>query len=271
MQPPMSSRIAALRLPGLCPRDLAVCGSDAESPVDVRGLLPGTPHGAYSRPLELPQATLAGVVPSAPCHVPALPVVQNEIKKAQNRKSAKRFREAQKRRWANLQEELLASRELVASLRSELAAHEAGKRDGRDAMSINTLLDGPVPLKVSGRYRERCDLADVEASLYAQLLQSRAPVTGTQRPYVSELGVLICTLIVSPDDGGIRAVRKGLPASPVDNVLSGVAGEELRAALRCGEPIAVGYIRGGVRYNAVVKPLPGGPNVLFAEFKPHSS
>lgn len=269
----MSSRIAALRLPGLGPRDLTGCGGDAESPVDVRSLQPGTPSGFLARPRDGILPSLASLSPTTSGLAQTFPVAQNEIKKAQNRKSAKRFREAQKRRWASLQEELASSRSLVAALRTELAAHNckitlAEKRKKVDAMSINALVDG---LPQQSPPCSSTKIADAESALYAHLLQSVSLSSGSCQPYVAELGVLERTLVVAAHNGAICDVRKGITTSRENNIFRDVADAdlpELRGALLSRQPIAVGYVRSGIRYNAVIRPVLGESTVVLAEFLP---
>lgn len=252
-----------LRLPGLQPRDLAAGAADAESPVDVRALAstPLTPDRARARKLELPLPALhppvaaAAAAAAAAASAPAgAALSQNEIKKAQNRKSAKRFREAQKRRWQALQDELARHRRLVDELRAALAAAPARR------VSIDALV-APAPTA----------LADAEAALYAQLLCSAAPAGG--RPYVAELGML-ARCVVASRNGVVRSTRRGAPLPPGAHLIRDVSALDatsVRNALAAADAVAVGYVRGGTRYNAVVKPVPGGDDVLLAEFIPFNS
>lgn len=265
-----------LRLPGLAPRDLTAGAhpqADAESPVDVRALAASpSPHAGAGRKLELP---------------PLAPLSQNEIKKAQNRKSAKRFREAQKRRWQQLNEELERHKVLVSDLKAALTSassnlqvhthvHGVGIGNGigntgggggpnGDRMSIGALT---AP-------NDSAALADAEASLYAQLLCSAAPATAgpPTRPYVGELGQLH-RCVVASRDGRVRATMRGAPLPPDAHLIRDVSSldtESVRNALACFEVMAVGYVRGGTRFNAVVKPVPNSDDVLLAEFVPFVS
>ncbi len=238
----------ALRLPGLAPADLTL-GTDAESPVDVRALATTPlPSSGESRKLELP--------PLTPTPPPTL--TQNEIKKAQNRKSAKRFREAQKRRWQLLNTELEQQKRLVEELRAALAAGE-----GKERVSITSLTAGAAQ---GGAHAD--PLADAEAALYAQLLCSAAPAG--ERPYVAELGQLH-RCVLAGRDGVVRSTRRGAPLPPGAHLVRDVSALDaasVRNALACADAVAVGYVRGGSRYNAVVKPVPGSDDVLLAEFLP---
>lgn len=263
---PISSQIAALRLPGLGPRDLAAAADlDAESPVDVRGLPPSTPltpdTGVRSK-LELPAVGTPGCAGN-------LSVSQNEIKKAQNRKSAKRFREAQKRRWQSLQEQLKQQMRTIDDLRSAL-----NSRGAKRSMSINALIGNAEPdNECDGAKREEDALTEAEAALYAQLLSSTAPVpesSGCSRPYVAELGTFERCMCIS-EKGIVLNCRRGAPLEVGQSILQGVPEADavaVRRALMCGNAVAVGYVRDEQRFNAVIKPVVECTNLLIAEFIP---
>lgn len=277
MQPPISTQIASLRLPGLVPRDLAAADADAESPVDVRSLPPSTPltPDAGSRAkLELPPMHTS-LPPHAPREVRSMSQLsQNEIKKAQNRKSAKRFREAQKKRWQSLQDEVLAQQRLIEELRAEIKERDAHPAK-RSAMSINALVEGASAGATGSPPTAAMERADAEADLYAQLLSSAAPSEGhsrPSRPYVAELGTLDRCLVVS-SEGRVLGTRRGSAAQIGSSVVQGVSEADavaVRNALMCGSAVAVGYVRHGARFNAVVKPIPNSKDLLLAEFVPFS-
>lgn len=264
----------ALRLPGLAPADLTL-GTDAESPVDVRALAttplpPSAGSGRESRKLELPP--LSGTTTTSPSTTitTTTALTQNEIKKAQNRKSAKRFREAQKRRWQLLNSELERQKRLVEELRAALAAGE-----GKERVSITSLTGTVGGSNTNGNggndginMTSADRVVEAEAALYAQLLCSAAPVGG--RPYVAELGQLH-RCVLAGRDGVVRSTRRGAPlptGSHLVHDVSALDAASVRNALACADAVAIGYVRSGTRYNAVVKPVPGSNDVLLAEFMP---
>ncbi|PXF40510.1 hypothetical protein BWQ96_09791 [Gracilariopsis chorda] len=102
-------------------------------PLPPPPLLPPPPHPPYARHSAMvpvsaaAAASVANNLPRQSRTTPSSPVTsaqmtQNEIKKAQNRKSAKRFREAQKQRWKNMADDLLNQKRIIDDLRAQLAA-----------------------------------------------------------------------------------------------------------------------------------------------------
>lgn len=153
----------------------------------------------------------ARTTPSSPVAAPCV-MTQTEIKKAQNRKSAKRFREAQKQRWKNMADDLMAHKRTIDELRAQLsaqannalrAAHQQQQQeqmqskqqahgahqvnahphmaviDGkRSSVSINDLVDIDMAGSINqrgaagGAYGECQTHAEAEAALYAHILSS---------------------------------------------------------------------------------------------------
>lgn len=224
---------------------------------------------------------------------------QTEIKKAQNRKSAKRFREAQKQRWKNMADELLLHKKTISDLRARLATQDAAvrkansifegaagmqgsKSDKRSAMSIHDLVDGGMPMTspMTPPGMSAAMMADVEteATLYAQILsntsQKGAKVPGgssVQEPYARDLGVLQLSYVVVKASSRVVGIRRGNATTFGTFAVDGLGNEdatEFRKALTCGKPVAVGFARHGVRINAVMHPVENSDRVVVAEFSP---
>lgn len=233
----------------------------------------------------------ARTTPSSPV---ACGMSQNEIKKAQNRKSAKRFREAQKQRWKNMADDLMSHKRTIDELRSQLQAQAStvahannairaaqcmrsnGTENKRSAaLSINDLVSSDGAGEGTSHTH-----AEAEAALYAQILSNRS--NGKRdggghghghggEPYVKELGLLTRCIVVESGSGRIVSVRRGSP-NGVDTLstdgISGNDGTEYRNALMCGKPVAVAYCRRGTKVNAVMNPVEGSDRVVVAEFCP---
>lgn len=217
--------------------------------------------------------------PSSP--VTAQHMTPTEIKKAQNRKSAKRFREAQKQRWKNMADDLMIHKRTIDDLRAQLAAQaqsvaqanealrQHAMKDKRNSIGINDLVEpsaesGSTPLQLDG---------EAEAALYAQILSNTAQKEGgaNKQPYVCELGLLTVCVVVDSKTSRVVTVRRGNANSFGTFGVEGLppADEaEFRTALTCGKPVAVAYSRRGVRVNAVVNPVEKTDRVVVAEFSP---
>lgn len=150
--------------------------------------------------------------PAVPAPSPPAPpaLSQTEIKKAQNRKSAKRFREAQKQRWKNMADDLMSHKRTIDELRAQLAAQATtvahansalraaqhiqqqsqqsqlsydhlgttgSSADAkRSSVSIHDLVDADAKAhELSSAHTH----AEAEAALYAQILSSKAHGSGS--------------------------------------------------------------------------------------------
>lgn len=221
---------------------------------------------------------------------PAPQLSQNEIKKAQNRKSAKRFREAQKLRWKNMADDLLVQKRTISELRAQIAGQEAcvaranAVIEGaaslpvgdarRSAMSINDLVDADLPVTSPLTPPPNHAHVEAEAALYAQILSNtaqRAAQEAATQPYVSEIGLLTLSYVVISHSTKVVSIRRGSRSSfgtfAIDG-LSNADAAEFRSALTCGNPVAVAYSRHGVRVNAVMHPVENSDRVVVAEFSP---
>ena len=220
--------------------------------------------------------------PSSPVTTGMTP---NEIKKAQNRKSAKRFREAQKQRWKNMADDLMNHKRTIDELRAQLAAQAASvqeakdalrqhNKDKRSAMSIDDLVEPSADSLSTSTASNTQGHAEAEAALYAQVLSntSQKPDDASQRqPYVSDLGLLTVCVVVVSHSAKVVSVRRGNPTSFGTLMTDGLAhadANEFRTALSCKKPVAVVYSRRGMRVNAVMNPIPNSDRVVVAEFAP---
>lgn len=229
--------------------------------------------------------------PTSPVNPPQLS--QNEIKKAQNRKSAKRFREAQKQRWKNMADDLLIHKRTISELRSQLAAKDAcvaranALLDGREplkgderrsAMSIHDLVDADAPAASPATSPvtppAQHGHVEAEASLYAQILLNTAPKSSPEapaQPYVSQLGLLTLSYVVVSHTARVVSIRRGTPrqiGSFATDGLSPIDAAEVRKAFMGGKPVAVPYSRHNVRVHAVMHPVEASDRVVVAEFSP---
>lgn len=242
-------------------------------------------------------ASGARTLPSSPVNGG---LTQNEIKKAQNRKSAKRFREAQKQRWKNMADDLMSHKRTIDELRAQLAAQAntvahannalraaslrgaGGVDNKRSAMSIHDLVDADALVGSSGPSTSAspsCSASptsyvDAEAALYAQILSNRSTASKgdgeCREPYVKDLGVLTRCLVVEQSSARIVSMRRG--SETIGNYVSdGLVQEEMHEfqnALTCGKPVAITFHRDGSLVNAVMNPVDGTDRVVVAEFAP---
>lgn len=219
---------------------------------------------------------------------------QNEIKKAQNRKSAKRFREAQKQRWKNMADDLMAHKRTIDELRAQLASQSntvaqattlrgnhalgSGPDGKRSSMSINELVDTDS-LAAAGDSASNIispppAYADAEAALYAQILSNKAnskSLEGHGDPYAKELGILVNCLVVENTTARIVSARRGPPSVVGAYGTDGLGVDEANEycnALLCGKPVAIVFHRDGSQVNAVMNPVEGSDRVVVAEFSP---
>ena len=220
---------------------------------------------------------------------------QNEIKKAQNRKSAKRFREAQKQRWKNMADDLMMQKRTIEELRQQLAAQSLQlqhaneqlrlQSDKRSSMSINDLVEQPnnnsdavlPPISTHPHLpavsSNTASHSDAEAALYAQILSNfshNTGETGKRQPYALELGSLSVCAVVTAADARVVSVQRGSTAfgSFIIDGLTAEGQSEFRRALVAGKPVALNYARRGEIVNAVMNPVQNSDRVLVAEFKP---
>lgn len=253
-----------------------------------------TTRRASGRSSPPPLRMISGVrtTPSSPV---ACGMSQNEIKKAQNRKSAKRFREAQKQRWKNMADDLMAHKRTIDELKAQIASQAttvaqannalratqslgSGPDGKRSSMSINELVDGDNLAAASeatiSSIAPSPAYAEAEAALYAQILSTKTDSKDMEErdePYAKELGFLIHCSVVEKATARIVSARRGrlsVVGSVGTDGLEANGVNEYRNALVCGRPVAIGYRRDGRQVNAVINPVEASDCVVVAEFLP---
>jgi hypothetical protein len=132
-------------------------------------------------------------------------------------------------------------------------------------MSIG-VLTSPAPPEAGEQ-----EWAAAAAKLYGRVLASRSPVAGGGgRVYAAELGVLVRCLCAR---SGKVVTGEAFEACGGGGVFAGIERDD-RAVLdgclgrRLDGPVAVGYVRFGRSFNAVVGPGEDGLAAVVAEFEP---